>query len=317
MGLKYLTGVKPTGDFHMGNFASTIKPILDRGIEKETVVLIADLHALTGNNLKDLKKNTFKLYCLFKAFGFENIAIQSRLHNLTDLYWILSCFTAKGLMNRSHSYKASVQENIDKGKDEDKGVFMGMYSYPILMTADMVYFDNEYVFIGKDQKQHMNIANDVVNKFNHVTKGNFLSLPEPIVNEDFNIKGYDGRKMSKSYNNVIPLMCSEKSLQKKLNSVKTNCSGEGEQKFFEDSPIFEIFNLFATNEERKIMFAKMVVGESWRYIKNYTFKVVNKYLSPYRQTYDALLETVDNFEHEISYFYDESSKVRSKIRRVV
>jgi tryptophanyl-tRNA synthetase len=289
MDYKYLTGVKPTGQFHIGNFASTIKPILDKNIQEETLVLIADLHSLTKQNFKDVKQYKKEIFCIFKSYGINNIIFQSDIKNLGTLYWILSCFTAKGLLNRAHGYKASVDLNNQQNKDSDKGIFMGEYTYPILMTADLVLFNCENVFIGQDQKQHIDIARDIINKFNYDTKSSLLKVPEAMITIDQNILGLDGRKMSKSYNNTIPLMCSEKTLRKKINSVLTNNKLAGEPKEY-DCPLTSIFDIFASKEAKLFLKERMDKGESWKHVKEYVFNVVDDSVSVYKNNYEMFIK---------------------------
>lgn len=317
MEFQYLTGVKPTGQFHIGNYLSTIKPILDNQIEDDTLVLIADLHAITSKNFKDIKKYKKEIYCIFNAFEIYNVIFQSDIQNMGDLYWILSCFTAKGLLNRSHSYKASIEENINKDKDPDKGIFMGDFTYPILMAADLSIFNTEYVFIGNDQMQHMNIANDIINKFNHVMKNNVLKIPEPILpslENDVNILGFDGRKMSKSYNNTIPLMCPSNTLRKKLNSVKTNSKILGEPKQYDESPLTTIFDCFASDSQKLILRQNMIEGCSWKWVKDYVFECIDNYLEPFRMEYQ---EYMVDLVYQYGDFYDEIEERIQYIKEMV
>lgn len=300
MGYKYLTGIKPTGEMHIGNYSSVIKPIIEKGIEKETIVLIADFHALTNLRTKNIKENKIKLSQTFKSFGIENVVFQSEIPLLTNLYWVLSCYCAKGLLNRCHSYKDFILKNEEKGKDPDKGMFMGLFSYPILMTCDLIVFQPEFVFIGQDQLQHINIANDIINKFNHLNKTN-LKVPIPIVSVEKNVLGFDGRKMSKSYGNTIPLMCSEKKLKKCLNSIKTNSKIEGESKEWNESPITTIFEIFANEKEINELKEKMKKGIGWGYVKNYIFNYINDYLKDKREIYNncEFSQKTLNVAHEL------------------
>jgi len=242
--LKILTGIKPTGTFHLGNYISTIRPIIN---DKDSIILIADQHALISNP-KNIKKHTEDLIKIFLSFGFTNIVKQSDIPEISELNWILSCFTEIGHLNRSHAFKSLKESNIENGFKENKGVTAGLFNYPTLMTADNVIFDTEFVSIGPDQLSHIELAKMIVNKFNHTFKTNILKVPEPIVS-DFNILGYDGRKMSKSYNNTIPLFCTEKKLKKHIFSMKTNSKNVNEPKTFDESPVCELFKCIAMKHE--------------------------------------------------------------------
>jgi len=282
---KYLSGAKPSGQFHIGNYISTILPILDK--KDETLFLVADAHTLTAHN-KDIYQNTINLVKILLAFGINNIVIQSQVPEIFELNWILSCYTSKGLLNRAHAYKSLAVENLNKRKDQDKGIYSGLYNYPTLMASDLALFGDEYVMAGQDQKQHIEMANDIVNKFNYEYKTDILKIPEPVVNKNENILGYDGRKMSKSYNNVIPVMCSEKRLRKHIFKVKTNEKGEGESKFYNDSPIFNIYKGFTNEENVSILEKDMKNGISWNDVKERVFVEVNNHFKDAREKVDKM-----------------------------
>ena len=283
---KYLTGIKPTGELHLGNYVSTIKPILP--FKDETIFLIADLHALTTiQNKKILVKNRQEIIKILKSFDIHNIVIQSQIPEISELNTILSAYTSKGLLNRSHAYRSIKEDNEEKEKDSDKGVNSLLYTYPILMTADLVSFNTKYVTIGPDQVQHIEMANDIVNKFNHVNKTDILKVPEPMITHH-SIPGYDGRKMSKSYNNIIPLFCSESKLKKHIFSIKTNDKRDGEPKHINESPITQLFELFSTNEELFGLKIDMKNGIGWKQVKERTFEKVNNDIKEGRNKYKEL-----------------------------
>jgi tryptophanyl-tRNA synthetase len=218
-----LTGIKPTGIFHLGNYISTIHPLRD----KDALVLIADQHALISN--KNIKQNSLELFKVFLSFGFKNIVLQSRLPEISELNWILSCFTEVGYLNRSHAFKVLKEDNIKNGRDENKNISAGLYNYPTLMTADNAIFDTKYVAVGQDQIQHIEMAKEIVRKFNNQYNTDILKIPLPIVSKSVVI-GYDGNKMSKSNNNIIPLF--DNKLKKNLFKIKTNSKNKGESKYF-------------------------------------------------------------------------------------
>lgn len=279
---KYMTGIKPTGEFHLGNYISTILPTLDR--KQETLYLIADLHALASDTYKDIYKNVEHLIRVLHSFEIYNIFIQSQIQQITWLNWILLNFTAKGILNRAHAYKVLSEENLEKEKDQDKGIFAGLYTYPVLMSADLTIFDCDYVFIGPDQVQHIEMAKEIINKFNYVYKEDILKVPSPIICEN-SLLGYDGRKMSKSYNNTIPLMCSEKKLKKYIFSIKTNSKNIGERKEWNESPITTVYESFADKEQCAELKYNMLKGISWRDVKDETFNVVNDKIKLARKRY--------------------------------
>jgi len=285
MKFKYMSGVKPTGNFHLGNFANIIKPIIDENLQEDTVVLIAYFHALTSDN-KRIKKDTINIYNILKSFGINNVISQSEIPELCELYWLFSCYTAKGLLNRSHSYKVHTETNIDNGYDKDRRVFMGAYTYPVLMTADLVMFNSDYVFIGDDQRQHVNIANEIISKFNYVNHTDMFKVPKAKITSTL-IEGFDGRKMSKSYGNTIPLFCSEEQLKKHINKVKTNSKLEGVSKKYNETPLTSIFDLFGTDRQVKWLKEQMKNGMSWKDVKMSVFDVISSYLKPYRKRYES------------------------------
>lgn len=284
---KFLTGVKPSGQFHLGNYISTIAPILDK--LNDTLFLIADAHTLTAHN-KDIYQNATNIIKILKSFGIENIIIQSQVPEIFELNWILSCYTAKGLLNRAHAYKSLTTENINKMKDIDKGIYTGLYNYPTLMTADLAMFDTEYVMIGPDQVQHIELAKDIVNKFNYEYKTDILNVPKPIVS-NVSIEGYDGRKMSKSYNNTIPLMCSEKKLRKHIYKIKTNDKNVGESKQWNESPITQLYQSF--NGDVEELKNDMLNGISWGEIKERTFVLVNNHIKDAREKYGIIDDNIN------------------------
>lgn len=268
----FMSGIKPTGVFHIGNYVNTIKPIIDNG-EKNCIVLIADCHALTSH-AEDIKEKTEDLIKVLYSFGIKNIVLQSWLPEIMELNWILSCFTSKGELNRAHGYKSMVEYNTERGYDVDSGVNMGLYSYPVLMSADLCIFDTDYVYIGKDQLQHVEIAKETIKKFNNHYNTNILKVPEPYIKHEYLISGYDGRKMSKSYNNTIPVMSSREDLKKHIFSIKTNSKNVGEPKEWDDSPITQLYSCFASKKECNELREKMKQGEGWGQIKSEVLKKV-------------------------------------------
>ena len=215
---------------------------------------------------------------------------QSDIPEIPELTWILTSMTAKGLMNRAHSYKAAVQANLDGGnKDPDKGITMALYGYPILMAADILMFKATRVPVGRDQKQHVEMARDIAQRFNH-HYGEVLVLPEPAIDDNTAVlAGLDGRKMSKSYGNTIPLFADEKKLRKLIMKIKTNSLEPGEPKDPQDSTLYDIYKAFATEEETAVVEKQYAEGIAWGAMKQQLFEYINDHITPARQEYARLI----------------------------
>lgn len=292
---RILTGIKPTGLVHIGNYFGAIKPAIELSMNEnfDCFYFIADYHALTTVKSKeDMLNYTYNLAATWLACGLDPDKIlfykQSDVPEILELNWILSNLTPKGLMNRAHAYKACVEKNIEQGIDKDNGVNMGLYNYPILMASDILIFDSNKVPVGQDQLQHIEIARDIANYFNNTYKKTFV-LPEGHTQEETSVLvGLDGRKMSKSYNNYIQLFSTEKELQKQINRIVTDSRMPGEPKDLECS-IYKIYKLFATNEQTKIFANKLLNGLGWGDAKKELFEVANAYISPMREKFNYFI----------------------------
>lgn len=287
-----MSGVKPSGTFHIGNYVSTIKPIVDNSLEKETLFLIADGHSLTSRT-KNILSKRLDIAKILYSFGITNIVYQSWFPEVFELAWVLSNYTSKGLMNRAHAFKTARDFNIDQNNDPDKNINMGLYNYPILMASDLVLFECKNVFVGYDQLQHIEMAKEIVDKFNYYN-GNLLSVPTPIIKSNNTIPGYDGRKMSKSYGNIIPLMCNKKKLKKNIFSIKTNSKNIGETKHWDDSPITELYQVFANDNKCNLLKEEMILGMGWGEVKSVVFEEINKQIENSREIYNELTEDIVN-----------------------
>jgi tryptophanyl-tRNA synthetase len=279
----YLTGITTTGTPHIGNYVGAIRP----GIEASK--------ALAKNEDPDkIVQSTLEIAAAWLALGLDTehayFYRQSDIPEIPELTWILHGMTAKGLMNRAHSYKASVQVNVGSGnKDPDKGIMMALFSYPILMAADILMFKSNKVPVGQDQKQHVEMARDIAQRFNH-NYGQTFVLPEAVIGENTAVlKGLDGRKMSKSYNNTIPLFAPEKRLRKLIMKIKTNSLEPGEPKDPSDSTLFEIYKAFATPEETAEIEKAYANGIAWGEMKQRLFEYINAQIKPARDEYDRLI----------------------------
>lgn len=293
----FLTGVKPTGTPHIGNYFGAIKPALELGKADENAkfyYFIADYHALTTiTTSKDLKTHTYEVAATWLACGLkpENVVFykQSDIPEIFELATILTNLTPKGLMNRAHAYKAITDENLKNGLEVDGNVNMGLYNYPILMSADILIFNANKVPVGQDQKQHIEIARDIAQYFNN-RYGNTLNLPEPVINKNVAIvTGTDGRKMSKSYNNIIKLFANEKELEKTIKKIVTDSKGVDEPKGTDNS-VYELYKLFATKEELDAFEQELKNGIGWGSAKQKLFELMNTHLSPLREKYNYYIE---------------------------
>ncbi|MAD91387.1 MAG: tryptophan--tRNA ligase [Gammaproteobacteria bacterium] len=325
----YLTGITTTGTPHIGNYVGAIRPSIaaSKDVEKKSYYFLADLHALAKNeDPKKINKSTLEIAAAWLALGLDiNNSVfyrQSDIPEIPELTWILTSMTAKGLMNRAHSYKSAIQNNINNGnKDQDKGVMMALYSYPILMAADILMFKATKVPVGQDQKQHVEMARDIAQRFNH-HYGNVLILPEAIIDENRAVlTGLDGRKMSKSYNNTIPLFAPEKKLRKLIMKIKTNSQQPGEAKDIKGNALFNIYKAFATPEEILIIEKQYSDGIGWGAMKQQLFEYINDHIGPSREEYDRLISDPASIEAELQRgainAREISSPYMEKIRQLI
>jgi tryptophanyl-tRNA synthetase len=303
----YLTGITTTGTPHIGNYVGAIRPGIaaSKDPENKNYYFLADFHALAKNEDPDnISQSTLEIAAAWLALGLDtNNAVfyrQSDIPEIPQLTWILTSMTAKGLMNRAHSYKAATAANVEGGSgDSDKGITMALYSYPILMAADILMFKATKVPVGRDQKQHVEMARDIAQRFNH-HYGDVLVLPEPVIGDDTAVlAGLDGRKMSKSYNNAIPLFAPEKKLRKLIMKIKTNSLEPGEPKETEGNTLYDIYKAFATPEETKVIDALYADGIAWGEMKQLLFEYINEHIKPARDEYDRLIADPAVVENEL------------------
>jgi len=298
-----LTGIKPTGDLHIGNYFGAIKPALELAKEYDARYFIADYHALnTMKDPKELNSTIRQVAAGWLAAGLDPEKVifyrQSSIPEVFELTTMLMAFTAKGLMNRAHAYKAAAAENNEKGDDTDAGINMGLFTYPVLMAADIIIFDSDIVPVGKDQVQHIEMAQDIAQSINANYGQQILKIPQAGVQEDSAvIPGLDGRKMSKSYNNVIPLFVPEKALRKTIMRITTNSQTVEEPKDPDESQIFQLYKLFADNSEQSALAARYRAGGmGWGDAKEELFRVVNRCLCPIRERYDAIMADIPSLD---------------------
>lgn len=302
-----LTGITTTGTPHLGNYAGAIRPAIAASKDAEVApfYFLADYHALIKcHEPERVRQSSLEVAATWLALGLDTgnavFYRQSDIPEITELTWILTCVTAKGLMNRAHAYKATVAENEEGGEnDPDKGVTMGLFSYPILMAADILLFNAHKVPVGKDQIQHIEMARDIAGRFNHIFGEHFV-LPEAAVDENTaTLSGLDGRKMSKSYNNTIPLFAPEKQLRKAINKIKTNSLEPGEPKDPEGCTLMSIYQAFATPAQVADVRKRYAEGIAWGEMKQLLFECINEQIAPARERYEALIQSPEHIEREL------------------
>ena len=295
---RVLTGVTTTGIPHLGNYVGAIRPAIRAAANQdaESFLFLADYHGIIKcHEPAMIHESTQAVAATWLACGLNpertTFYRQSDIPEILELNWILTCVTAKGLMNRAHAYKAAVQENLEKGQeDQDHQIEMGLYSYPILMTADILMFKANDVPVGRDQIQHVEMARDIAGRFNHRFQTDLFVLPEAKIDENVELLvGLDGRKMSKSYGNTIPLFENEKKLQKSVNKIVTNLKEPGEPKQPDESPLFAIYQAFATPEENAEFVQMLAEGLAWGEAKKLLGAKLNAELAPKRERFNELM----------------------------
>ncbi len=302
-----LTGITTTGTPHLGNYAGAIRPAIEasKNDDVRPFYFLADYHALIKcHEPERVKQSSLEIAATWLALGLDTSNAvfyrQSDVPEIMELTWMLTCVTAKGLMNRAHAYKAAVAENEEGGgNDPDKGITMGLFSYPILMAADILMFNADKVPVGKDQIQHIEMARDIASRFNHIY-GEHFSLPEAVVDDNAaTLLGLDGRKMSKSYNNTIPLFENEKKFRKLINKIKTNSLEPGEPKDPEGCTLFGIYQAFASAHEVAEIRRQYADGIAWGEMKKVLFEKINDEITPARERYEALLQAPEHIEEQL------------------
>lgn len=306
---RVLTGITTTGTPHLGNYVGAIRPAIEasRDTNNESFYFLADFHALIKcQDPAAVHQSTKEIAATWLALGLDTdnavFYRQSDIPEIPELTWVLNCVCAKGLMNRAHAYKAAVDANVEEGEDADKAITMGLFSYPVLMAADILMFGSNKVPVGKDQIQHVEMARDMAQRFNHIycKKEPLLTLPDYQVDEDSAIlQGLDGRKMSKSYGNTIPLFLPEKKLQKHINKIKTNLLEPGEPKDPDTSAVFQIWKAFATQEQTAEMRRAFEEGIGWGDAKKKLFALINEEIAEARERYEDLLARPADIEAEL------------------
>lgn len=304
---RVLTGITPSGTPHLGNYAGAIRPAVQASTQPDTdaFFFLADYHALIKcDDPQRVARSRLEIAATWIAAGLDPERVtfyrQSDIPEIPEFCWMLTCVTNKGLMNRAHAYKAAVDQNNAKGVEPDDGINMGLFSYPILMAADILLFSAHWVPVGRDQIQHLEMARDIANRFNHLYgRGQTLLTPpyELIDDSVATLPGLDGRKMSKSYDNTIPLFeGGERLLQNAINGIVTDSKLPGEPKEAEGSHLFDLYKAFATAEQAEQFKHELQDGLGWGDAKKQLFELINTELSPMRDTYNDLMAHPERLE---------------------
>ncbi len=305
MHTRVLTGITTTGTPHLGNYVGAIRPavLASRDPNVDAFYFMADYHALIKSDDADrVEASRLKIAATWLAAGLDpNKATfyrQSDIPEVPELMWLLTCVTAKGLLNRAHAYKAAVDRNLENKEDEDAGVTAGLYMYPVLMAADILAFNANKVPVGRDQIQHIEMARDIAQRFNHTYGREFFVMPEALIEEQVaTLPGLDGRKMSKSYDNTIPLFeGGPKGLRDAIMKIVTDSRAPGEPKDTEDSALFTIFKAFASPAETAAFADALHEGIGWGEAKQVLFERIEAEVAPMRERYDTLMARPDDME---------------------
>lgn len=294
-----LSGIKPTGELHIGNYLGMIRPALKLAAEYQALYFIADYHALT--TVKDrrvLENQVYDLAAGLLALGLDAEKIiffrQADIPEIFELTWILSCFTAKGLLNRAHAYKAAVDDNVAAGRQPEADVNAGLYNYPVLMAADILLYGSHVVPVGRDQNQHVEIARDIALTVNN-TCGRVLTLPEAVIQQAvMTIPGTDGRKMSKNYNNTLSIFADAKTRRKQVMRIVTDSKRPEEPKDPDECNVFAVYRHFASPAEIENKRNHYLNGGlAYSEIKQDLFDLLETKFASSREAYDIMRQDPD------------------------
>ena len=293
---RVLTGITTTGTPHLGNYVGAIRPTVQASRDTSTdgFYFLADYHALIKcDEPARIQRSTLEIAASWIASGLDPEKVtfyrQSDIPEIPELTWLLTCVTGKGVLNRAHAYKAAVDKNNGVGHDPDSDVTAGLFMYPVLMGADILMFKAHKVPVGRDQIQHIEMARDMASSFNHLYGEHFV-LPEAVIEESVALlPGLDGRKMSKSYDNTIPLFAPAAQMRKQIAAIVTDSKAPGEPKATEGSALFQIYQAFASTEETADMARAYADGIGWGDAKQMLFERIDREIAPMREHYQALI----------------------------
>src|SRR4249919_162110 len=301
--VRVLTGITTSGTPHLGNYVGAIRPAVDasRAADVESFFFLADFHALIKvQEPARVQRSTLEIAAAWLACGLEPDKVwfyrQSDIPEIPELTWLLTCVAGKGILNRAHAYKAAVDRNRVEQLDDDAGVTAGLFMYPVLMAADILLFNAHRVPVGRDQVQHIEMARDFGQRFNHLY-GEHFTLPEAAIEAHVaTLPGLDGRKMSKSYDNTIPLFAPREQLKKLIFAIKTDSRAPGEKKDTQDSALFQLYQAFASAGEVDAMRQAYADGIAWGDAKAMLFERIDAEVAPMRERYDALMANPAHIE---------------------
>ena len=303
---RILTGITTSGTPHLGNYVGAIRPAIaaSRAPNVESFYFLADYHALVKiSDPARVQRSTLEIAASWLACGLDPERVwfyrQSDIPEIPELTWLLTCVAGKGLLNRAHAYKAAVDRNLTDGNDPDAGVTAGLFMYPVLMAADILLFNANKVPVGRDQVQHIEMARDIGARFNHLY-GEHFTLPKAVIERHIaTLPGLDGRKMSKSYDNTIPLFASPAELKKAIAGIVTDSRAPGEPKQPEDSAVFALYQAFASIAETEAMRAALMQGLAWGEAKQKLFERIDAEIAPFRERYKALIAEPARIEQQL------------------
>jgi tryptophanyl-tRNA synthetase len=293
---RFLTGITTSGTPHLGNYVGSIRPSVraSRAPGVQSFYFLADYHALIKiDDPARIQRSTLEIAASWLAAGLDPEQVvfyrQSDVPEIPELTWLLTCVTGKGVLNRAHAYKAAVDKNTAAGQDPDSDVNAGLFMYPVLMGADILLFNAHKVPVGRDQIQHIEMARDMAASFNHRYGEHFVP-PQAVIEESVaTLPGLDGRKMSKSYDNTIPLFAPKEQLHKLIAGIVTDSRAPGQAKETEGSALFEIYRAFASAEETAALANAFADGISWADAKQTLFERIDREVAPMREAYEALM----------------------------
>jgi tryptophanyl-tRNA synthetase len=308
---RVLTGITTSGTPHLGNYVGAIRPAIaaSRQPGVESFYFLADYHALVKvQDPARVQRSTLEIAAAWLACGLQPESVwfyrQSDVPEIPELTWLLTCIAGKGLLNRAHAYKAAVDRNRNDGEDDDAGINAGLFLYPVLMAADILLFNANKVPVGRDQVQHIEMARDFAQRFNHLygdsAAKEYFVLPEAVIEEQVaTLPGLDGRKMSKSYDNTIALFAPRAELKKQILSIVTDSRLPGEPKDTEGSALFQIYQAFASADEAADMRAAFAGGIGWGDAKQRLFERIDTEVAPLREQYESLIAHPQRIEAQL------------------
>jgi len=314
---RVLTGITTSGTPHLGNYVGAVRPAIaaSRAPDAESFYFLADLHSLVKvQDAARVQRSTLEIAATWLAAGLDPDKVwfyrQSDIPEISELNWFLTCVAGKGALNRAHAYKASVDRNRAEGEDDDSGITAGLFMYPVLMSADILLFNAHKVPVGRDQVQHIEMARDFGQRFNHLFGRDYFTLPEAVIEENVaTLPGLDGRKMSKSYDNTIPLFAPRQEMRKLIASIVTDSRAPGEAKEAEGSHVFQLYQAFASSEETAGMRQAFADGIGWGDAKQQLFERIDAEVAPMRERYESLMARPAEVE---AMLRDGATRLRAK-----